>query len=158
MTLEPRFIRHTEGVGAEVGTERRVAPRSWRRATIGLLIVHLILFGVFWLGTKLLAIGLFTLIGLAIVGIDAALIGGVAKERGWVRPLVLLLEPPLVLYLGWLLFADLASAPRIRAELAGESRVLAVLRVAVPTVMLVASAALLVLAWLSGPTTAQTTE
>jgi hypothetical protein len=123
-----------------------------KKLMTGLLIVHVLLFGVFWLGSKLLAGDLFTLIGLSIVVADALLILGVWRNRTWTRPLILVLAPPLAIYLCWLLIVNVTTPPiPIGFRPLGDLSVFELLRVLLPAVMLLTTSAVLVVALVAQP-------
>jgi hypothetical protein len=118
-----------------------------KKLMAGLLIVHVLLFGVIWLGLKLLAGDLFTLIGLSVVMADVLLILGVWRERTWIRPLILVLAPPLAIFLCWLLIENVTTPViPIGFRPLRDLSVFQVLRVLLPAVMLLTTSAVLVLA------------
>lgn len=123
-----------------------------KKLMTGLLIVHVLVFGVFWLGSKLLAGDLFTLIGLSIVVADVLLILGVWRNRTWTRPLMLVLAPPLAIYLCWLLIVNVTT-PLIPIGFRplGDPSVFELLRVLLPAVMLLTTGAVLLLALVARP-------
>ncbi len=119
---------------------------SFRRKAIGLLSVHLLLFGFFWLGIRALEGDLFALIGLAIVVVDVLLIFGVLRSRSWTRPVILVLAPPLTIYIGWVAVVSAITAPEVRRLAGGGPTVVELLRILVPLLMLLTTAAILFLA------------
>lgn len=123
--------------------------RMQRPLLIGLLIAQAFLVGVFWVVPRLVSGGLLGLIGLAVVIVDLALIFGVLRSRRWTRSVILLSAPPFSLYVVWIAFWASATAPQVRHSIGGHLSMFEVARVLVPTLILIITAAILSLAWVS---------
>jgi hypothetical protein len=117
---------------------------------IGLLAVHGLVFGVFCLYIHLLSLNTTTgMIGLSVVIADVSLLSGVWRDRDWTRPMILVLGPPLTIYLGWLAVVSALTAPQVHVLLGGKPSLFEILRVLIPVAMLITTGAIFRIAWVA---------